>query len=479
LTTKERIKKLVILNQIKMTIKNKNNLYFWEIALVFFILKIIEMQFKFSDGHTYMYMAKAVLEGMIPYRDFFFASPPLQIYIIAFGKILVGNEIILLNLIPIFATIGSSFFIFKFMQKKFGEIEGLVASTLYLFSFLVLLTTDYSTGIHLTTFFILGMIYFIEIDKPFIAGIFASFALLTRLYAPFPIAGALIYLFIYKKKDILKFIVGAITFFIPLSLFFEIISNGNYLNQIFFFRLNLISGIGLSKIAVSQFFIIGDLILVIGSILWIVFDKEKKKLALPLITTIFSIFLYIIYSDIYYLYFGLIIGPLAIFTTKLIFKFKSYKNFNKLLAFLIILLVIINSIIYIANYATASNIPFHKEISSFVKENSSEGDTIYGSFEITPLVSLESERALAGNIIDTNPKNIMTKEFEIGEIIEKIKGVKFIIVKATLLESGELVGFDASTPSEFIQNNCTLVKEYPVVKDLSYSNIILVFDCKK
>jgi len=255
--------------------KNRIKWYFLAILLTFFILKIIEMQFKFSDGYTYMYMGKLILDGLLPYKDFFFASPPLQIYISALGKFIIGNKILLLKTIPIFATLGSSFFIFKFMKKNFGDWQGITASALYLFSFLVLLTTDYFTGIHLTTFFILASVYFIDTDRPVIAGIFASLAMLTRLYAPFPIAGMGLYLLIFKKKQFWKFTATALGIFIVVGIIFEIISQGAYLGQIFFFRLNLISGIGLPKFSVFKFFILGDLILVLGSILWIFLTRKK------------------------------------------------------------------------------------------------------------------------------------------------------------------------------------------------------------
>ena len=330
----------------------------------------------------------------------------------------------------------------------------------------------------MTLFFIFGSIYFIEKDKPFLAGVFAGLALLTRLYAPFPIAGIFLYLLIYKRKFALKFLFGTLSIFIPISAFFQIISNGEYLNQIFFFRLNLISGIGLSKWSIVKFFILGDFILVIGSLFYFIFDPEKKKLLLPIFATLFSLILYFVYSDIYYLYFGLIIGFLGIFTSKFIFKFSDEKNFKKFLIIFLVIFIVFNSSIYILNYANASNIPFSDEISKFVMENSREEETIYGSFEIAPMVAILSERNLAGNIADTNPKNIMTSEFTIEEIEEKISGVKFIIAKGVQLYDGTFAGFDTSTPVNYINKNCILAKTYPVKKDLNGANIVLLYDCK-
>ena len=460
-----------------MEIKNKSFICLLAGIAAFFILKVFEMQFKFSDGYTYMYMGKLILNGLVPYKDFFFASPPFQIYFLSFFEIFFGKNIILLKFIPIVAVIGSSIFIYLFMKKKFGEWQGLTASLLFLFSFLVLLTTDYLTGISVTTFFILGMAYFIEEDKPFVAGVFGSLALLTRLYSPFPIAGALVYYIIYKRKEILKFVIGLLSLFLPVSIFFQIISNGNYLSQIFFFRLNLISGIGLSKLSVVWFFLVGDFVLILGSLFWLLFDKEKKKLTLPVLMTFVSIIFYVVYSDIYYLYFGLIIGFLSMFSAKFLFEFSDFKNFKKVLVALLVILILFNSFLYIQNHASSANITFTNDIVNFVKNNSNSSDTIYGSFELTPLIGILSERKLAGNIADTNPKNIMISAYNLQDLEKKIAGVKFIISKVNILPDGEIADFDASTPLDYINKNCNLTKTYNIEKDYS-SNAVVIFECK-
>jgi hypothetical protein len=445
--------------------------------LLFLIIKISQLRFKFSDGYTYMYMGKLILEGLIPYKDFFFASPPFQSYLMAFAMIFINKNFILLKLIPIFFTLGSAFFIYSFMKKKFSDKQGLVASTLFLFSYLILLTTDYSTGIHITTFFILGMIYFLEFNKPIIAGIFASLAMLTRLYAPFPIVGAGLYLLIYRKNQFWKFATAAILPFAIISIIFQIISNGNYLDQIFFFRLNLITGIGLSKLNILKFFFLSDIILILGSIAWLIFNKNKKQLLLPILTFLSTAILYVIYSDIYYLYFGLIIGTMAIFTTQFIFNFKNKKQFKKILTIFLIILIILTTVSYIKNHATAANINFIDEATNFIKANSLENQTIYGHFSITLLLSLKSGRRLAGNIADTNPKNTMTHTITEQEIINKIKPVKFIITKTTILPNNQILGFDSSIPINYLKQNCNIVKTYSIKKDYS-DNTVIIWNCE-
>jgi len=422
-------------------------------------------------------MGNLVLEGLVPYRDFFLANPPLQIYFMALGQIFVGENFLLLKLIPLFATIGSSFFIYGFMKRKFGDIQALTASILFLFSFLILLTTDYSTGIHLTLFFTLGAIYFTGEERAFLSGVFGSLALLTRIYAIFPLTGIGIYYLIYRREKFLSFSAGTLSLFFPVSLIFQIISHGAYLDQILFFRLNLVSGIGLSKLKIITFFIMRDLTLVFGTLFYMIFCKKRREMLIILATGL-SLILYTVYSDIYYLYFGLIIGFLAMFTTRFIFLFKETIHFKKILTLFLIILVVTNSYFYVENYGSNSEIVFTEDLVQFVKENSYENQTIYGSFEIAPLISLISNRRLAGNMADTNPKNVLTNIITINDIEEKISGVKFIIVKANILPGGGITGFDASTPSEYINAHCTVSKVYPVEKDYS-NNAVLVFDCEE
>ncbi|MBU1204272.1 MAG: glycosyltransferase family 39 protein [Nanoarchaeota archaeon] len=445
------------------------------ISLVFLLVKIAALRFKFSDGYTYMYMGKLILEGLVPYKDFFFASPPLQAYIMALGLLVVGSKVILLKFIPILFTLGSGFFVYDFVRRKFGVAQGLVSSILYLFSFLVLLTTDYSTGVHISAFFVLGMVYFIELGKPVVSGIFGSLAMLTRLYSPFAIAGVGLYVLIWKRKWFWKFILSCGGLFLIVSLFFEIIS-GNYVLNVFLFRMGLVKGIGLNKWNVFKFFFKGDFVLVLGSIGWLLFGKGKRKLLVPGLVSLFLIMFYAVYSDVYYLYFGLIVGCLAMFATRFIFLFRKLRCFKWGVVVFLILLTCWNVGFYFKNHVSSANIDFIDELVELVEENSLESDTIYGSFDIVPLVGLLSGRRLAGNIADTNPKNLMTGMVEVEDIVEKIRGVKFIITKISLDSRGNTLGFGLSIPADFLKKECEVVKVYLVKKDYS-DNAVVLWDC--
>ena len=84
-----------------------------------------------GDENTYYYMGKLITEGKVPYKDFFFAHPPLQIYLIAFIYRIFGFNIIALKLIPLISTLISAFFIFRITKEKFGNYAAIISSLLF------------------------------------------------------------------------------------------------------------------------------------------------------------------------------------------------------------------------------------------------------------------------------------------------------------------------------------------------------------
>ena len=106
--------------------KDKYIIGFMIVIALFLLVNIPQMNYKFSDENIYFYMGERVTQGDMPYKDFYFASPPLQVLLISLGLFLSGGMVILLKLIPIFALIGGSIFIFLMMQKKFDKLTALL-----------------------------------------------------------------------------------------------------------------------------------------------------------------------------------------------------------------------------------------------------------------------------------------------------------------------------------------------------------------
>jgi len=448
------------------------------VGLVFFflIIKLPGMAFKFSDENIYFYMGKSILEGIIPYKDFFFASPPLQIAIISLIMVFIGKNLVLLKLIPIIASIISTIFLYEIVKGELNEKAALFSSALYLFSFVVLATTDHFTGIHLTTMFIIISLYFFLKNKPFLAGIISALALLTRLYSAIAIVGIVFYGIFKKRKSLMKYLSGVLSIFlvvnIPLILFFK----NNYINSVFLYH--LLKSEGISKINIFKFFLIRDfpiLFLSLASLL----VKNKKKLIF-LIPAGAIILFYVFYADIYYLYLGLLVPFLAGLSGITLEKIsrKSKKTFIVILIILGMILIF-NSVLYLTTQMSTAKINFEGNLSNFIKENSNSGDKIYGSFEITPLVALLSGRKIANNYIDTNEKTFLTGIYNISNRTNNLRNnVKFVIMKVLIDNYGKIIRMDRIIQPEFLINECVPVKIYQIKKDYS-DNAVIIWDCEK
>ncbi len=459
-------------------IKDKYSLGLIGILLIFAIIKISQIGFKFSDENIYFYMGKLMLQGQLPYRDFFFASPPLQIIIITSFLGLIGSKVLLLKLLPIFATITSSIFVFKIAKKATSSSYGLIASILYLFSFVVLTTTDHSTGVHLTTMFFIISLYLTSRQRFFLAGIFSAFSLLTRLYSAFAIIGIMLYLLIKNRKGLFKFISGLALTFIPANILLLIFFGKNYINSVFLYH--FLKSQGISKLKIFSFFIRWDFIPVILSILAIPL-KNKRKIALPLVAgTTISLF-YLFYTDIYYLYLGLLVPTLAIIGSWTLYSFSKKIPRRIFVPILIIFLgfvMINNTIFYLKDHAPTAKIDFIQDLTEYIEKNSKPNETIYGSFEITPLVALLSEREITGNYVDTNEKTFLTGMYDINQRTNEInQSTKFVIMKALLDSRGYIIAMDNIIDGKVLLKECKIKKIYPVKRDYE-DNAVLVFDCK-
>src|SRR6056297_861646 len=212
-----------MLKKILSKIKSKEFWIFVLVAFSFVLIKVFQIKFKFSDGNIYFYMGDALLRGELPYADFFLASPPLQVLVISgfLGVIrLLGLKLIFLKLVPIIASV--------------------------IFSFSVLTTSDYSSGVHLTTmFFVISLYFVVNKKKPLWGVVFSALALLTRLYVAPAILGLLIYLLLKDRKNFLRFSLSLGLLFVSINLVLLGFFGADYFESVY--RYHLLKSEGLSK----------------------------------------------------------------------------------------------------------------------------------------------------------------------------------------------------------------------------------------
>lgn len=111
----------------------------------FLILKSFAIAATPTDEFIYLYMGRRLAEGAIPYRDFFFAHPPLHLIPGAILTKLFGFSIGLARAIPSAAALAAGAAVYR-IGRRAGPAEGLVSFSLFLLSYDLLRTSSHYTG---------------------------------------------------------------------------------------------------------------------------------------------------------------------------------------------------------------------------------------------------------------------------------------------------------------------------------------------
>src|SRR3989338_1073644 len=145
-------------------------LLFAAAAIIFLALKANSAGYSISDENTYYKSGQLVSAGQLPYKDFFFAHLPLQIYAYAAVFKLFGFSIWLLKMLSALAMVVAAGFVFATAREKTSSNIAAVAATLFLFSYGTLLFSNFPTGAEFGTAFVAGSFYFFMKGKNATAG---------------------------------------------------------------------------------------------------------------------------------------------------------------------------------------------------------------------------------------------------------------------------------------------------------------------
>ena len=94
---------------------SKEWIIFAVLSVAFFAVEATHFTYSVSDENTYIYMAKAITEGQMPYKDFFYAHPPLHIFLLSIFYMIFGANIAVLKATGVISMIIAAFFIFKML----------------------------------------------------------------------------------------------------------------------------------------------------------------------------------------------------------------------------------------------------------------------------------------------------------------------------------------------------------------------------
>lgn len=206
--------------------------------LAFFLaLKSFALGPALSDENGYFYQAVLMTRGAWPYRDFFFAHPPLHLVPgwLLFG--VTGFDLALGKLLPVLATAVSGAALFALGRRAAGGLAGLVAAASFLLCYDVLRASSHWTGINLSVAWMCAGLLAAWCRRPVAGGALFALGAATGFYV-FP--GALltgVLLGVRERRAALRFAIGFVLPFAAVSLLFWAAGGQGYLDGVYRYHL--------------------------------------------------------------------------------------------------------------------------------------------------------------------------------------------------------------------------------------------------
>lgn len=451
---------------------------------LFVALKISYLSFRFGDGNAYFYMAKSVLEGRLPYRDFLLADPPLLVILLALVRWIIGENWPLMQSFPFILEGATAVILWRYLQRRKFPYAFL-APIIYLGSFLILSTSDYLTGLHFIQ--LLVMLALTQDEKPILSGILWGLAASIKLYVLPGLLGWLIAKFVAenyftdsrrssldntksRQPQLMRQIFASQSFRIGLGtagtlllllIPFLLISPQSVVDQLLIHQLNRPPG--LNKAVVLNFFLSHDLALIllaVSSIIWQIWlflswvlSLLKQQQISPtkikicsnwIMPPIFWILFFIIFPDLYYLYLG-ILAPWLVLNLyqlyPLVSRALAIKKHHSLdpelpkqLVLIGLVLVLLASVVSINHYALQTfhqgKFPHINQVTEFIQQQPNSLP-LYGSHEITPLAALLSHRSVFNNYIDTNTQLFASRVLDREKISQQAVKQGVLLISKT------------------------------------------------
>jgi hypothetical protein len=442
----------------------ENMKQYWPISfllLVFLLLKLASVGVRLSDTNIYFFTGYKLLQGAVLYRDIFFTNFPLLPYLSSIYFLLTGGNLSLFFFTPVVEVSGVALVIYVITKRETkNTLLALISCALYLFSFIILSTSDHQTGVFFASL-VAVLSYYFYLHKRFVlSGVFIALALLTKVYF-LPVLLTFLTVFVISKrwKEFLKFMLGlAITSFIimlPTILF----AVPDFIKNVFEYSLTRSQGI--DKSGIIWFFVTHDFVLFVLLLFNIFTIKTNKFFGL---LSLFGVLFIFLYKDVYYLYLNFLIPFLALSFPAFYMYVKDNFSLQKaILPTLMIPFVLYSFISYITGFADLQKLNNFSEIAEVIRKENPK--VLYGVNDITPALSYTTGVPLLHDIIDTNAniyrKSILNAKELTADAIEQ----KAMIVThgASYPQAGvEEVVIDEIFDKEQVEKSCRLVKGFPV-----------------
>jgi hypothetical protein len=372
-------------------------------------------------------MAKALKDGLLPYKDFFYAHPPFQLLLL-FPVAQAGNFFLTKIYISIIG-LACVFLTYLIAKEIFDERAAFISMLFFLLLPGFIIFGNLAMGTFEALLFFLLSFYFLLKNKTLLSAIFMSISFFTRYLVLLSIPFVLIYLFLYKKKSLKYFLTYLV--FITFGLFLVIYSffGFNFIRDtiLYHFGSNIKLSLGLAN-WIWQYFSLGFFTGFIA-IICLIFGYFKKDYKLMLFSTyplFYDLTILLIFKQVIYHYFAFALPLLAISFGR---TFSQSKFIDlKLFLFLILLLSFVTNFKSLVYYFDRNKNLVFDEIVNYTLEFTEENDLIFGEPRIINYVSFVAKRRIVNNYFDSDLKHLNFEGLE--KVVEEVKKAKPKIIVA-------------------------------------------------
>ncbi|MBI3035219.1 glycosyltransferase family 39 protein [Candidatus Woesearchaeota archaeon] len=405
-------------------------------------------------------MGKLISEGKTPYKDFFYAHPPLHIYLIALFYWIFGFNIMILKSIPLISTLVSSFFIFKITKEKFGNAEALMASLLFLFSYSVMFNSVFSFGIEVAAMFlVIGLHFLYNKGNYALSGLFFGLAGATRLLSLIPIFIIFVFALLSGKKSFLRLSSAFLIIFLLANGIFALFFGSGYFEPVY--KYHLIKGFGGRENFREYIDIVKLNWILFSSAILAFFVKDKKPINMLVIVSLAYLAFLMALKKIFGFYFLIIFPFLAIIGgSGIIGIFKMPNIPKKFLALISITMAVA------FGWNLASDVLFLEKIgftgfergmdlTALVMFNSDKSTMLFGDESIAPLLALLTNRRIALDFVDTNAQVFASGIRDLSVVLADLKGKDMLFIARSaqgIYYFGEVRGF--------LDRNCNFLGQF-------------------
>ncbi|MCL5438664.1 MAG: glycosyltransferase family 39 protein [Patescibacteria group bacterium] len=441
----------------------------------FFVIKVLNIGVRLSDTNIYFNDVYQIFQGKLLYRDIFFSNFPFFSYISSLYYLLTNKNIEIFYITSAIEVMIITTLIYFITYKKTKDILlSLTSSALYIFSFIVLSTSDHQTGVFTASLFAVLGFLFLQEKKYFLSGVFMALSFLTKAYY-IPIAFSFfVYLILQKNyKKIFNFSIAFIVTGFIVVLPFLIFAPKEFFGDIFGFSLSRPSGI--MKNEVAWFFISKDFLLFMILIFNLLDIRKSTFFAL---VSISSIIFFFGFQDVYYLYLNFLV-PFLCLSFYEFYNFLTKKlNFKRpIILFIVSIFILINISVYFSGYRNLQKVEnFEKIVQLIRKENP---DYLYGVNDITPALLYVTKIPPLQGVTDAHEyfftKKILDKEFLTKKAVQKKTIIISHGVSYPQISIEEKV-IDEIFNKDLVLKSCKLLESFPV-KAEGVTNRINLFKC--